>query len=126
MMSASKDSCFFRDDPKQYQELFGKPFESKSPFSIRRAPSLPILALADNEGNVRLIDIRDGQVCQIIDTTAGRAPDTQGLCFTTEGALAVLTKYAFVNFYASAIPGAIPSGAFLDSEEDDQEWFEAE
>lgn len=67
-----------------------------------RLKSQPILAVGSNEGLVYLIDTRDGQVFQILDTSAGRGRSVNGVCFIEPNMLAILTGDFSVNFYSFA------------------------
>ena len=109
--------------PIHIRRRFSEHSQSNDILSCSSAPNLPILAVASNEGIVSFIDLRDGQIFQEIDTEAGRAQDTQAICFTKNGVLAVVTKDATVGFYAPKVPGKSPSGPFLRTEQEDLDWF---
>ncbi|WP_434130905.1 caspase family protein [Methylocaldum sp. GT1BB] len=63
---------------------------------------LPILAVGSSEGLVYLIDTRDGQVFQTLDTSAGQGKSINGIQFIESDTLVVLTGDSSVNFYKLA------------------------
>jgi Caspase domain len=81
------------------QEIRGKLASNNLMFSAKSATS-PILIVASDEGLLYLLDCRDGQLIEVIDSTAGRATSIDGVCFLDESQFAVLDRAGMVLFYS--------------------------
>jgi hypothetical protein len=85
-------------------------------------PSLPIVAVSDDEGVVRIVDYRDGQIAQVIVTSTGQESSIEDMIFLDDNNLVIFIRNGVVGFYSTGLSMEVPNGPWI-SEQIDAEVF---